>query len=230
MIDWLLTPLSGASDHSIAPWAAWHARAMVLAWAVLLPLGVMAARFFKTTPRWPQQLDSKPWWLAHRSLQYSGVTLMTLGVALAWNQGMAATDLARLHAWGGWAVCSLGWMQLAGGLLRGSKGGPTDIRMRGDHYDMSPWRVAFERTHKSLGWLAVLAALAVITMGLTLADAPRWMALAIAAWWLFLVAAFVRLQLGGRCIDTYQAIWGPDPRHPGNRRQPIGWGVRRPLG
>ena len=37
-----------------------------------------------------------------------------------------------------------------------------------------------------------------------------------------------RLQRQGRCIDTYQAIWGPDPRHPGNRLKPVGWGVRRP--
>jgi hypothetical protein len=43
-------------------------------------------------------------------------------------------------------------------------------------------------------------------------------------------AAFARWQRAGRCIDTYQAIWGPDPAHPGNRRPPVGWGVRRPRG
>jgi hypothetical protein len=230
MIDWLLGPLSGAADHQITPWAAWHARCMVLAWAVLLPLGVLAARFFKTTARWPQELDSKPWWWAHRGLQYSGVAVMTLGVALAWNRGASSGDLARAHAWAGWAVCSLGWLQVAGGLARGSKGGPTDTRMRGDHYDMTPWRVAFERTHKSLGWLAVLGAVIVIGLGLRVADAPRWMALALFIWCSGLVASFVHLQRRGRCIDTYQAIWGPDPRHPGNRLQPIGWGVRRPFG
>jgi hypothetical protein len=40
----------------------------------------------------------------------------------------------------------------------------------------------------------------------------------------------VSLQRAGRCIDTYQAIWGLDPDLPGNRRRPIGFGiVRRPI-
>jgi hypothetical protein len=75
----------------------------------------------------------------------------------------------------------------------------------------------------------VLAAVAVVVAGLVLADAPRWMALLLGAWWLALVLAFAALQRAGRCVDTYQAIWGPDPKHPGNRLRPIGWGVRRPV-
>ena len=84
--------------------------------------------------------------------------------------------------------------------------------------------------HKGLGWAALLASVVVITLGLLIVDAPRWMALILGVWCLSLMAAFVRLQGAGRCIDTYQAIWGPDPAHPGNRVAAIGWGVRRPLG
>ena len=91
---------------------------------------------------------------------------------------------------------------------------------------MSPHRLPFERIHKSLGWLTVLSAMAVIALGLLVADAPRWMPLVLLAWW---PALALRWQGQGRCIDTYQAIWGPDPVHPGNRQRPIGWGVRRPL-
>jgi hypothetical protein len=47
MIDWVLAPLSGASVHRIEPWAYWHARCMVLGWGVMLPLGALAARYFK---------------------------------------------------------------------------------------------------------------------------------------------------------------------------------------
>jgi hypothetical protein len=85
MWDWLLTPLSGATDHQLAPWAYWHARCMVLAWAVLVPAGALAARFFKVTPRqtWPQQLDNKAWWHAHRTLQWAGIAIMSLGALLA---------------------------------------------------------------------------------------------------------------------------------------------------
>jgi hypothetical protein len=53
------------------------------------------------------------------------------------------------------------------------------------------------------------------------------MAAALALWWLALIALWVTLQRQGRAIDTYQAIWGPDPKHPGNAVPPTGWGVRR---
>jgi hypothetical protein len=233
-LAWLLAPLSGAVSHDIAPWAAWHARCMVLAWGVLLPLGAIAARFFKVTRRqdWPRVLDSKPWWHAHRGLQWAGVVVMTAGLALVWNRPSSgsANPTAAAHVWAGWAVCVAAWLQVAGALARGSKGGPTGDQMRGDHYDMTPWRQAFERVHKALGWLAVVAAVGVTVLGLSVADAPRWMLLLLLLWWAALATAFGVLQLQGRCIDTYQAIWGPDRSHPGNRRKPVGWGVRRPLG
>ena len=40
-LEWLNTPLSGGGQHHIAPWAMWHARCMVMAWGVLLPLGAL---------------------------------------------------------------------------------------------------------------------------------------------------------------------------------------------
>ena len=221
-----MSPLSGAATHDIAPWAAWHARLMVLGWGLLLPLGALVARFYKVVPRqdWPRVLDHKAWWHAHRALQWAGISAMTLGLWMVWGR---ASGAAPLHAALGWALCIAGWLQSAGGLARGSKGGPG---VPGDHYDMTPWRKFFERLHKGLGWAALLASVVVITLGLLIVDAPRWMALILGVWWLSLMAAFVRLQGAGRCIDTYQAIWGPDPAHPGNRVAPIGWGVRRPLG
>lgn len=43
---------------------------MVVAWGVLLPLGILIARFFKVTPRqrWPAELDNKFWWYSHLTL------------------------------------------------------------------------------------------------------------------------------------------------------------------
>ena len=233
-LAWLMGPLTGlftgAAPHSIAPWAAWHARCMVLAWAVLLPLGVLAARFFKITPgqRWPQVLDNPAWWHAHRALNYTGVALVAVGLLIAWGHAGSSDLTAQLHGWLGWLLSAAAALQIAGGLLRGSKGGPTDAQARGDHYDMTPRRMAFERLHKRGGWLALVVAVAVIGLGLVVADAPRWMALVLTAWWLLLLAAFVALQRSGRCLDTYQAIWGPGVQHPGNRLPVSGWGVRRP--
>ncbi len=229
-----MSPLSGSTSHEIAPWALWHARSMVLAWGVMLPVGALVARFFKVLPSqgWPRTLDHKGWWHAHRALQWAGVAVMALGLWLVWSRPGSGANvplgtLIGTHQWTGWAVCALGALQVAGAMARGSKGGPTDTTLRGDHYDMTPWRRVFERLHKGLGWLAVLASMGVMATGLVLADAPRWMPLLLLMWWLLLTAAFVHLQRSGRCVDTYQAIWGPNPAHPGNQRRPIGWGVRR---
>jgi len=232
MLDWLLTPLSGASEHSIAAWAYWHARCMVLGWCVLLPLGTLTARYFKVTPSqdWPRQLDNKTWWHAHRVLQWTGVVVMSLGAALVWGQRGPAHAAAAAHAWLGWALVLAGWAQIGSGLARGSKGGPLADTLRGDHYDMTPRRLWFERVHKALGWAAVVAAIGATALGLWVADAPRWMAVVLGAWWVALGWAGWRWQRQGRCIDTYQAIWGPDPVHPGNRRPRVGWGARRPGG
>ena len=229
-IEWWLSPLSGATIHVAEGWMVWHARVMVLAWSVLLPLGVLAARYFKVTPKqnWPRQVDNPAWWHAHRALQYSGVVLMLLGVALAWDKGAQSTNIAAWHAYLGWVVVALGAIQVAGAWMRGSKGGPTDVVMRGDHYDMTPHRLWFEGIHKALGWFAVVAAIATVCLGLLTADAPRWMAMVLLLWWLALLAFGTYLERSSRCIDTYQAIWGPDNIHPGNSRQHIGWGMQRP--
>lgn len=226
-----MSPLSGVSSHYIAPWASWHARAMVLSWGLLIPAGALAARYFKVLPGqpWPDQLDNKGWWNAHRSCQYLGMMLAAVGVALAWNRGTQATTVANWHHWLGWMVVSAGVVQLLSAWLRGTKGGPTSQTMRGDHYDMTVHRKTFEHVHKGLGWLALCVAIATIVLGLIAADAPRWMVVALSLWWLALLTLGWYWQRRGRCIDTYQAIWGPEPQHPGNQRSPIGWGVHRPT-
>ncbi len=229
LFNWLLAPLSGAATHSIAGWAAWHARLMVFAWGGLIPLGAIAARFYKVTgdQDWPAQLDNKTWWHLHRWMQAMGVLAMTVGVALALGAGARGSMAAWTHVGLGWWVCAAGWLQVAAGVFRGSKGGATDAQMRGDHYDMSRWRIGFERLHKGLGWLAIGVAVPTIAIGLMVADAPRWMAVVLTLWWMGVGSWFVRLQVLGRCMDTYQAIWGPGDVHPGNRMPPVGWGVRR---
>lgn len=228
-LTWLLLPLSGNANHELSFWASWHGRIMVLCWGVLLPLGVLAARFFKVLPsqNWPETLDNKAWWKVHLHGQSAAIVLAAVGVALIWNTAGGATPLARWHGYMGWAVMALGVLQAAAGFVRGSKGGPLEPLVRGDHYDMTPRRNRFEWTHKTLGYAALALALSTVFMGLVVADAPRWMLLAISLWYLVLATGFVWLQKQGRCIDTYQAIWGPEAAHPGNRIAPIGWGIRR---
>ncbi len=227
MVDWWLTPLSGSATHALPAPLAWHGRLMLLGWAVMIPAGALWARFWKLAPGqdWPAELDDKRWWHAHRGLQIGGVVVALAGLAFVLTAGTPVDAFA--HRALGWLVLAIGCWQLAHGFARGSKGGPTASALRGDHYDMTPRRVLFERVHKSLGWGGVLVAVPAIVTGLVAADAPRLFLALVAAWWLVLAAAFARWQRRGLALDTYQAIWGPGPEHPGNRRPPIGWGVCR---
>lgn len=234
---WLLTPLSGSAHHELPLWTAWHGRLMVAAWAISLPIGVLVARYFKvmSAQAWPDELDNKTWWHWHRFLQTAGVLLMTVGCWLAMGRVHGVRALAEVHRWLGWSLVAAGWLQVIGGIWRGgSKGGATaavhaDNRdaVRGDHYDMTRRRRLFEWVHKVVGTVAILLAIVAIGMGLVLADAPRWMAIVLALWWIALALLTRHWQRAGRCIDTYQAIWGPDLSHPGNRISAVGWGIRR---
>ena len=245
VVAFLLQPWSGAAVHRIPAAWAWHGRLMVLAGAVLFPVGVILARYYKVTPRqdWPTELDNTFWWNGHRLTQYLGVGLMTAAAGLIWMtcsgegfaEGSCSAGRLTQHELAGLAALAAGWMQVALGLARGSKGGPTDRgadpgnprSWRGDHYDMTPRRIRFEWTHKLLGYVALVLAVVAIVTGLIHADAPHWMFLVLLVWWASLVAWAVRMERQGRNIDTYQAIWGPDPSHPGAERKPTGFGVRR---
>src|SRR5690606_32285823 len=145
----------------------WHGRLMVLGWGVCMPLGVLAARYLKILPRqnWPEELDNKWWWHAHLTLQLSGVLLACLAIVVVWGHATGATVLASTHGYMGWFVSALAVIQVLSGVMRGSKGGPTDetipIEKRavvGDHFLMTRRRLIFERVHKGLGWLALLSA------------------------------------------------------------------------
>jgi Eukaryotic cytochrome b561 len=233
MLDWWLSSLSGAAQHQLPEPIIWHARLMVLAWAVLVPVGVLLARFWKLWPgqAWPTVLDHKAWWHGHRVLQSLAFVLMLGGLAIIWNGQFfgrtSAEHLAGVHRILGWGLVVAAGAQILGGLLRGSKGGPTDTQLRGDHYDMTPRRIAFEWMHKCLGWGALLLSIIAILLGLLIADAPRWMLAALCLWWLVLAALAWRWQLQGRCVDTYQTIWGAAPDLPGLSSLPIGPGIRR---
>ena len=245
VVEYLIEPWSGAAVHDIPAAWAWHGRLMVFAGAVLFPVGVVLARYYKVTrgQSWPEVLDNRFWWNGHRLTQYAGVALMTGALGVLWadcSGGESAgwscrRDRSTAHVLVGLAVLAAGWLQIVLGLMRGSKGGPTDPSAdpddpgtwRGDHYDMTPRRVRFEWTHKLLGYLTLALAMVAIVTGLVHADAPRWMFLALAAWWSILAAWAVRMQRQGRNIDTYQAIWGLGSDHPGAKRKPTGFGIRR---
>lgn len=224
--DWLWRPLSGAGEHHLTELEAWHGRLMVMAWGLLFPAGILIARYAKVTPRqrWPEELDNKFWWRLHLLLQSLGSLLMLLALGLIVIVAQGGSSLAHWHAVGGWSLVAGVVIQVVGGRLRGSKGGPG---IPGDHYLMTRRRLVFEYVHKTLGWLALVLSVPVVLAGLAVADAPRWMFLVLILWWTALTVLVITLQRRCGCLDTYQAIWGPADCHPGNRLRPIGWGVFR---
>lgn len=222
MIDWLLSPIDPTRVHDLGVLLALHGRLMVLAWAVLVPTGILAARFFKVWPGqdWPRQLDDQRWWRTHRLSQYSAVVVMCVALALVLNASRDGVAPGP-HAMIGWTVLGLATLQVLGGLFRGSKGGPTalapDGSLRGDHFDMTRRRLLFEYLHKSTGYVAFSLSIAAVLSGLLQSNAPRWMFMVLVAWWSVLIFLFAILQRRGILINTYQSIWGDDAGFPGNR-------------
>lgn len=214
----------------------WHARFMVVTWGFLVPLGILAARYFKVMPRQdgPRHLDNPSWWVAHRHLLYLAGLFMVIALVLALVNSAPSRSLtasAGLHRGQGWATLGLAALHYLSAWMRGSKGGPTapaaDGSVRGDPSDMSRRRVLFEVVHKTSGPLAVALAIAVLLAGLWQLNAARWMWPGLGLWRAVLVAVVIFLERKLRAVDTCQAIWGPDAGHPGNSRRPIGLRVRR---
>ena len=229
MLEWLNTPIDANRAHEIETWVAWHGRTMLLAWGIIAPLAVIVARFFKIMPGqdWPRELDNPVWWRSHWMGQSLVVVLSAVGLWMVLPFGGFFT-----HSTLG-SVLLLGLVvQVLLGLFRGSKGGPTKGAPGetecGHHYDMTPWRRMFEALHKSLGYALIGLAAATIVLGLWDANGPVWMWLVLSAWWIALIGIFVHLQGRGFAVDTYQAIWGDDPAHPGNKLPAPGWWMRRP--
>ena len=121
--------------------------------------------------------------------------------------------------------------QVAFGIFRGSKGGPSACRTNGtfcgDHYSMTRWRRRFEFSHKFVGYLTLATAAGTVLVGLWDVNAPRGIWLLLTLWWFILIILSIALQKRSFALDTYQAIWGPDPIHPGNQLPPPGWGMHR---
>lgn len=230
MWEWLAAPLFMDRPHELTFAQQWHARFMFLAWGMLAPLAIIIARFFKILPRqdWPTQLDSQLWWRVHWIGQSLVLVFTLVAVSFVYQLDLSALSL---HSQFGYVVLLLVLFQIALGYFRGSKGGPTAPQangsLSGDHYDMNLRRRVFEVLHKSLGYCLLLLSVLTIVIGLWHVNAPRWMWVSIGCWWMLLVVVFVKLQRSGYAIDTYQAIWGPDPQHPGNRTQSAGWGMRK---
>ena len=192
----------------LPPYMLWHAALMLFVWGLVLPTGVLIARFFKVTPEqdFPKVRDNQFWWNWHRGLQYSGLILATFATWLMWQKtGLAGS----LHAQIGLTLLGFGWLQAVSSWVRGSKGGPTEPQLSGAHYDMTLQRLIFEYWHKIFGWSCLLAALIAIGTGFYLVGTQQAVhfGVPIALGSIF-ISIFAVLAKQKRWVDTYTAIWG----------------------
>lgn len=202
-----------------------HAILMFFAWGVLMPLGVLIARYYKVTVKqnFPNELDNQFWWIWHRALLYFATLLAATGVILIWRTSINIDG--NWHAIVGIAALVMGVGQIISGVLRGSKGGPVSDngipnpphKVRGDHYDMTLYRRVFEVAHKNGGYISLALGFAAILLGVQHAGMHWIVSVVFILWCCIITGKFVYLQKNGRWVATYHAIWGMDVRHPGNR-------------
>ncbi len=204
-----------------------HAGLMLLSWGFLFPLGAVTARYYKILPRqnYPTDVNNLFWWHWHRALQIAATVIAT--AALVAVAAETSTGFATWHGRLGIAVMVVAWVQVISGFARGSRGGPpangslasNPAEWRGDHYDMTRRRVLFEAWHKPAGWVVLIVAALVVLLGLDLIAAPDWLVATVGGVQAAALIAVIDGRLRKRWVSTYQALWGPDPIHPGNRRE-----------
>jgi hypothetical protein len=207
----------------------YHAMLMTGVWFLLVPIGVIAARFFKPKPttygieKGTGRLNAKlRWWTIHYVILY-----MAIGLALV---GMATATLASggfsgsMHAFLGFGTILFGSLQIFSAWLRGSHGGkhgadsdPDDpSTWRGDHFDMTPRRRWFEAYHKSTGYFTIILALAAVASGLQQFWVPQ-IAIAVILLLAASLIAYVLMEGKGYRQDTYRSVYGNHPDNPYNK-------------
>ncbi len=237
-LDWLRAPLHTGPLDDVNPVDFWHGVLMGTAGAVLVPVAVLAARYWKIVPGqdWPRIINHRGWQRVHGLCGVAAVLCLVAGVAMAFQGMSLASHLAHPHAWMGWGVMAVLLLLVVNIALRGSIGGPGRHQPRtlvhlhdvpGDHYDMTRRRRIFEHGHRWLGYGLMLALFANVMTGYWHVNVPRGLALATLAWWACLALMAWRWERQGRAVDGYQARWGPSMAHPGNRIPRLGGGLHR---
>jgi hypothetical protein len=138
------------------PWQITHGTLMVTSWGLLLPSGVICARYLKF------RKPSSIWFYYHRVLQITGIILALSGFIIAITKfNVSETDgkisIAFIHGICGFIVMLLGFLQ------------PINAYFRPEHthFGKEPtyWRKQWERLHKGSGYTAVTLAVITIFIG-----------------------------------------------------------------
>ena len=188
-LDWLNTPLHDGPLDDVNPVDFWHGVLMGTAGAVLVPVAVLAARYWKIVPGqdWPRIINHRGWQRVHGLCGVAAMLCLVVGVAMAFQGMSLPSHLAHPHAWTGWGIVAVLLLLVINIALRGSIGGPGRHQPRtlvhlhdvpGDHYDMTRRRRIFEWAHRWLGYGLMLALFANVMTGYWHVNVPRGLAVA----------------------------------------------------
>lgn len=152
---------------------------MTVSWGILLPLGVIVARFYRHKE---PTTGPKAWWFVrHQLSQYGGLLLATVGFALAIYMKWHTQHFDSVHAKLGLTVMIIGLLQPLNAFIRPKPG---------DKY-----RAIWSFCHKNLGYGAIVLAMPTIFLGLRIIVAPKGYTVAYAIV-LAMLAGFYFVKLG----------------------------------
>ncbi|GAB4854669.1 hypothetical protein Ancab_023252 [Ancistrocladus abbreviatus] len=141
---------SAEAEQDLRPVLAVHGFMMFLAWGILLPGGVLAARYLK-------HVKGDGWYRIHVYLQYSGLCIILLGFLFAVAE-LRGLYVGSLHVKFGLAAMFFACAQPVNASLRPKKpvnGEPT-----------SPKRLIWEYCHAVVGRCAILIGIAALITGM----------------------------------------------------------------
>jgi len=139
-----------------------HGSCMLIGWGLLLPNGMLVARYFKLHPG-----TKGAWFKFHRICQPLGLVIATIGwiIALVNFDVFQDRDTRFIHGLVGSIVMALGWLQPLNAYLR-------------PHLPSSPdeakttKRIVWEHYHRGAGWFCFFCALFVIFLGTFMIPRP----------------------------------------------------------
>ncbi len=207
----------------------YHAILMVFIWAVLVPLCITVMRFHKPPPsekgiRRDVSLWHREWWFfsVHKFGLVFAMTLAVFGTAIA----LVASGgwSGSIHATFGILTVVLGVGQIISSQLRGTRGGkyreganPDDpATWRGDQYDHTPKRRAFEAVRRTCGYFTVMFAIGAIGSGFMQYHMPALL-LAFIVIFLAWMVAWAVYDFRGKAYDGYRVAHGYGLEHPYNK-------------
>jgi len=178
-----------------------HAIIMFIAWGILLPFGVLWARYTRS-------LENDIWFLVHRPCQYFGFVLSTAGIILGYV--MVGTFQFRVvaHSVIGTIIFAGSILQVVGAFFRPHKKKDEPITNA---------RKAFEIGHHWNGRVLVLLSVAQIILGIYAIGYDQselwvlWLYVTVVA----IVGAFVLIV---ETVNVVHPIWGIVPCYPDSKK------------